>query len=128
MKFKSEAEREQWIQLKHDNPYLCSIVYYADLVARKKFGKHLTVTSIWRDDGTIHQASESVDCRLRYDDPEELTLGQWSFIAPKVNEKYDFGGVRHDDADTGVCHIRLAENGHHKKQSNDHCHMQARRG
>ena len=126
MGFKDRGAEEDWDVLKEVNPYLAAILFYAGCRA-EKYGLDILITSIFRQDGSIHNFWEGADCRLRHDNEGEMNLAHWQEITNDINAQFEFGGVRHDDVDTHVCHIRLAELGHHDDPMNDHVHFQARR-
>lgn len=126
MRYKTRKVRREVRAVVQQMPPLSALLGWVDQLAWELFRKEITVTSIHRTDGTVHETWRAADCRVRQEwhDDRELSWDEWETLVKRINRKFIYGVTR-DGRPTVCAHLlRKGERG----STEDHVHIQVPSG
>ena len=97
MKFKTQKEDVDLDLVLAEKPALLAVLAWMDEYARRKFGKEITITSVYRSDGTLHSELRATDVRIGHPDrPErqpQITYEEACELLDKTNRLFTYGNT-----------------------------------
>jgi len=93
MRHKARTVRRQMSSLRRHNPGLLAVLLYADDWCKARYDKDLMVTSVHREDSTVHSLWRGVDCRIELgrDEVNDITWAQAELLQDHLNKVFDYG-------------------------------------
>ena len=120
MRFKAEQQYLDYRALSVRCPALQMLLCSLDGYIRQVWDTELTITSIYRQDTTVHGLWRAADCRIEFnrdDDTDDIHWDNWEVIASRYNSTFLYG--KKTNGMPSKC-IHLLD----KDTPNQHAHIQ----